>query len=81
MCVEGSAAMAGVRPLAPRGAPNQAVFHHARMEGCVSGLNYVCVNQGPRAKPVRSQTPRTLLHQPLEGKVLGLLPPGSLLSK
>lgn len=53
MSVAGSAATAGVRPLVRRGAPNQAVSRHARMEGCVSGLSSVCANQGPRAKPVR----------------------------
>lgn len=59
----------------------QAVSHRARMEGCVSGLNSVCANQGPRAKPVRPQLPKTPRHQALEGRVLGLLPPGPLLSK
>lgn len=33
--------------------PQPAVCRRARMEGCVSGLNSVCANQGPRAKPVR----------------------------
>lgn len=81
MSVVGSAVMAGVRPLAPRGAPNQAVFRRVRMEGCVSDLSSVCVNQGPRAKPVRRQLPRTPRPQSLEGRVLRPLPPGSLLSK
>lgn len=81
MSVEGSAATAGVRPLAPRGAPNQAVSHRARMEGCVSGLSSACVNQEPRAKHVRQHLLRTPRHLCLEGRVLELRPPGSLLGK
>lgn len=79
MSVEGSAAMGGVRPRAPRGAPNQAVSRHARTEGCVSGLSSVCVSQGQRAKPARSQLPRTPCRQCLEGRTLA--PRGSLLSQ